>query len=71
MRIFCPTKIKERRNKLGLTQAELAKKAGTAREYVVEIERGKAIPRASMIAKLANALRVRESYFFVDGVSNN
>ena len=71
MRVFSPSKIKERRHKLGLTQAELAKKAGTAREYLVEIERGKSIPGASLIARLAHVLKVRESYFFVDNVNNN
>jgi transcriptional regulator with XRE-family HTH domain len=71
MRIFCPAKIKYRRNKLGLTQDALAKKAGTSREYVVEIEKGKTTPKATLIANLAQALRVRESYFFVDDVCNS
>jgi len=65
LRVFSPDRIKDRRIKLGLTQAELAKKAGTAREYIVEIERGRSVPKASMIARIADALRVRESYFFV------
>lgn len=71
MRVFCPSKIKLRRNKLGLTQEALAKKVGTSREHVVDIERGKKIPKVTTIAKLAYALRVRESYFFADDVCNN
>ena len=69
MRIFTPTKIKERRNELNITQAELAIKAGTARVYIVEIEHGKKIPRVTMLAKIANALNVSESYFFVNNGS--
>lgn len=71
MRSFCYTRIKDRRHKLGLTQATLAQKAGTSREYVVEIEKGKKTPKAPLIAKLAYALKVRESYFFVNDVCNN
>jgi len=69
MRIFTPVKIRERRKRLNLTQAELAEKAGTARAYIVEIEKGRTTPKATMIARIANALRVRESYFFVNNGS--
>lgn len=69
MRIYNHEKIRERRIKLGLTQEELAKKAGTSREYLIEIEKGRKIPKAPMIAKIATALKVRESYFFVNHVS--
>ncbi|HEY3928985.1 MAG TPA: type II toxin-antitoxin system Y4mF family antitoxin [Candidatus Koribacter sp.] len=34
--------IRERRTKLALDQAELAKRAGVSRKWIVEIERGKA-----------------------------
>lgn len=71
MRVFKPEKIRDRRTTLKLTQAELAKKVGTAREYIVELERGKSIPKVSMLAKLATALRVRESYFFMDNGSHS
>jgi len=66
MRIFTPSKIKERRKELNITQAELAIKAGTARVYIIELEHGKKIPRVTMIAKIAYALEVSESYFFVN-----
>jgi transcriptional regulator with XRE-family HTH domain len=65
MRVFSPEKIKERRNSLRLTQGELARRAGTARVYIAQIERGKSNPTASLLAKIANALKVRVSYFFV------
>jgi HTH-type transcriptional regulator/antitoxin HipB len=38
--------IRERRKKLGLDQAELAKKVGVSRLWVIEFERGK--PRAEI-----------------------
>ncbi len=69
MRTFCAERVRQRRNRLKLTQAELAAKAGTAREYLVEIEKGRKVPKATTLAKIANALNVRVGYFFVERVS--
>ena len=33
--------IRERRTRLGMDQIDLAKKAGTSRKWIVEVERGK------------------------------
>ncbi|MEM2963753.1 MAG: helix-turn-helix transcriptional regulator [Candidatus Anstonellales archaeon] len=68
---YCPERIRKRRLKLKLTQAEVAKRAGTAREYFNEVERGKAIPKVTTLAKIADALDVRVGYFFVNDVCNN
>ena len=38
--------IRDRRRKLGLSQTELARKAGVGRQWIVAIERGK--PRAEL-----------------------
>jgi len=38
--------IRERRNKLGMDQSDLAEKAGTSRKWIVEVEQGK--PRAEI-----------------------
>jgi len=38
--------IRDRRRKLGLSQAELARKAGAGRQWLVAVEHGK--PRASL-----------------------
>src|ERR1700678_1750527 len=38
--------IRDRRSQLGLDQAELAKKAGTSRKWLIEVENGK--PRAEI-----------------------
>ncbi len=64
MRRFDPEKIKKRRMRLGMTQLQLARAVGTAREYIAEIERGRSVPSATFIAKFADALSVKESYFF-------
>lgn len=71
MRTFCPSKIKNRRNQKKISQQRLAEMVGTSRIYILEIEKGKKIPRATMLTKLAQALKVRESYFFVNDVCNN
>lgn len=71
MRRFCPKKIKNRREYMWLSQKEVAEKAGITREYLSYIETGKQIPRATTIARLAEVLRVKEGYFFVNQEHNN
>jgi len=67
---FSHTRIKERRQKLGLTQQELSELSGIPRSYLVQIENGKNDPKASTLIKIADALRVNPGYFFVNGVRN-
>lgn len=69
MRIFNPGKIRERRQRLGITQSKLAQTVDISRTHMYDVEQGKAMPTAGIIAKVAFALRVRESFFFVDAVS--
>jgi len=69
MRVFSPEKIQERRQRLGITQEKLAQYADITRTHMSSVEHGKAMPTAGIVAKLAYALRVSESYFFVDAVS--
>lgn len=66
--LFNPGRIKERRQKLRLTQQELSKLSGIPRSYLVQIENGKNDPKASTLTKIANALRVNAGYFFVNCV---
>jgi transcriptional regulator with XRE-family HTH domain len=68
LRLFDHSKIRSRRECLKLSQEELASNAGLTREHLIEIEKGRSVPRANMIAKIAVALKVKESYFFVDAV---
>lgn len=54
-------KIKALREKKGLTQAEVAKKAGIHFNYFARVERGEVNPRIPIIEKIAKALGVRSS----------
>jgi transcriptional regulator with XRE-family HTH domain len=69
LRIFSGEQIKIRRLKLKLTQQGLAVMVGISREGINSIERGKKVPKAQTIAKIANALKVKESYFFIKEVA--
>jgi len=52
------TNVKRVRKQLGLTQAELAEKAGISSGYICDIERSRRWPSAEIIAILAKALKV-------------
>ncbi len=51
-------RIRQERNKLGLSQEELGFKASLDRTYISGIERGERNPSLKNIAKIASALRV-------------
>ena len=48
--------IRERRRKLGLSQNELARKAGVGRQWVVAIEHGKSRAELGLVLRTLNAL---------------
>lgn len=50
------TDLKQRRERAGLTQAELAKGAGCSRQYINMLEHGKTIPSEKMRRKIERAL---------------
>lgn len=59
-------KIKEHRNRLGLTQDELAKKVGVRRETIVFLEQGKYNPSLKLahdVAKVFNA-KIEDLFVF-------
>jgi CheY-like chemotaxis protein/DNA-binding Xre family transcriptional regulator len=56
--------IKEQRNALGISQEELAARAGLHRTYVSELERGERNPSITSIEKLAQALEVSFTRLF-------
>jgi two-component system response regulator len=58
--------IRARRNKLGLSQEELAFRSKLHRTYVAHVERGGRNPSLKSIAKLANALHLPFSELLVD-----
>ncbi len=51
--------IRRLREEAGLTQRELAKKAGVSHSYISEVERGSTVPSVRLIEKIAKALGVR------------
>ena len=48
--------IRSRRGELGLSQAELAARAGTGQAFVSRVESGKTTPTLSVLQRLAAAL---------------
>lgn len=50
--------IRERRTKLGMDQIALAKKAGTSRKWLVEVEQGKPRAEIGLILQTLKSLRV-------------
>lgn len=55
--------IKKLRKKLGLTQAQVAKKADIHVNFFARIERGEENPTYETLEKLAKALKVKSSEF--------
>ena len=60
MRIRTPLElgltIRDRRRKLGLTQAELARKIGAGRQWLVAFERGKSRAEVGLVLRAISAL---------------
>lgn len=50
--------IRERRVKLGMDQSDLAKKAGTSRKWIVEVEQGKPRAEIGLVLRTLKALGV-------------
>lgn len=50
--------LKESREKAGLTQAEVAEKAGIHFNYYARVERGEVTPRVDIVEKIAQALKI-------------
>ena len=56
--------IKERREELGLTQKELAEKAGITQSFLCDIEQGRSKPSIDTAIKIADALNISDIKFF-------
>jgi transcriptional regulator with XRE-family HTH domain len=50
--------LKDARDKAGLTQAEVAEKAGIHFNYYARVERGEVTPRVDIVDNLARALKI-------------
>lgn len=64
IKLLVGKRVKELRNKLGISQEELADLAGLDRTYVTSVECGKRNISIVNIEKLAKALKVSLAEFF-------
>ena len=70
MKTFDPARIAAQRKKLRKTQQDLARETGLSDAGIAYIEKGRKVPRANTLCKLAAALRCRVEYFFVNSANN-
>lgn len=70
MQTFNPSKVTERRQKLGKSLREVARETGLSDVGIAYIEKGRKVPRANTLCKLAAALRCKVEYFFVNSNNN-
>ncbi len=54
-------KLQKARTEHGLTQSEVAKRAGTNTNYYAKLERGEAVPSLKMLEKVVIALGIKSS----------
>ena len=59
-----PTKIREYREKQGLTQSELADLVGVRRETIVNLERGRYNPSLKLAMDIAKVFHTTEEELF-------
>lgn len=51
--------LKNAREKAGLTQADVAEKAGIHVNYYARVERGEVTPRVDIVENIAKALKIK------------
>lgn len=51
--------LKQAREKAGLTQADVADKAGIHVNYYARVERGEVTPRVDVVENIAKALKIK------------
>ena len=56
--------LKENRRKLGMTQEQLAEKAGVSTHYIAMIETCKKYPKPDMLEKIAKTLKIEPYKLF-------
>ena len=64
IKILVGKRVKELRNKLGISQEELADIAQLDRTYITSVDRGRRSIIKKNVEKLANALKVTLKEFF-------
>lgn len=63
-------KIKEAREKCGLTQAELAEEIGVSQNFLGDIERGVKLPSLGKLISLSNVLKLSLDTMFAESLDN-
>lgn len=64
-------KVRERREAVGMSQAELAERARVGQHTISDIETGRHVPKVDVAILVARALdRTVEELFLVDGEGN-
>ena len=56
--------IKEKRERLGISQKELAEKVGMSQSFLCDIEQGRSKPSIDTALKIAEALNIGDIKFF-------
>ena len=56
--------IKERREELGMSQKDLAEKAGISQSFLCDIEQGRSKPSIDTALKIAEVLNIIDVKFF-------
>lgn len=64
-------RIKQARERLGLTQDELAEKTGLTTNYISTLERGASFPRCEKLIILLNGLETSADTIFCDVVEHS
>ena len=59
--LYIGRKLQSIRQDKRLTQAEVAKRAGTNTNYYAKLERGEAVPSLKMLEKIVKALDIKSS----------
>lgn len=64
-------RVKQCREKLGLTQEEFAEKTGLTTNYISTVERGASFPRCEKLITILNALEVPADAIFCDVLTHS
>ena len=64
-------RVKEAREKSGMTQADLAEDVNVSVTYISSIERGLSFPRGEVLIGILNALNVSSDFVFCDVVNGS
>jgi len=67
LRTLLSYNIKKRREKLGISQAQLAEKVGTSTNYIAQIEQQNKFPSSEMLERIAKALEFDSAELFSVG----